>query len=331
MSLIRTSPRSRRRHRHGKARYWTSGIPDGGFHMRIFLIRLLRWSFRMASVLLVLALLGLLGWGGKAVFDRAFYNNSDYRLQAIQLNPNEAINERDLIAITGLDPDANLFRIDIAEITRRLLEHPAIGDARVERQTPGTLIVNVTARNPRAWLAGAVDPSLPVRRPQALLVAEDDVVYPCPPLQFERARELPVIELAPSEEHPVTVGQALRHPELEACSRLIKLASDHGGQGIAWIESVKQANAWSLALTSRDGTVATFGLSDQERQLNYLYAAFDHAQRKGYKLDTINLIPRENVPFMVSAPRAIVIDDDEPAAPPSRSGPRSAPPPVHRN
>lgn len=332
MSLIHHTrqPSRRRRIKH---RQWANGIPDGGFHLRIFLIRLARWSFRLAMSLLILTGLGFLAWGGKLAFNHAFYDNPDYRLRSIQLNPNEAINERDLLEITGLDPDTILFRIDTAELTRRLLEHPSIKTATAELQTPGTLIVKVTARSPRAWLATTADRSQPQRQPQALLVAEDGVVYPCPLMQFEIAKELPVIELSANEEYPLTVGKVLRHPELAACSRLIRVARDEGDQGIAWIESVSQPNTWSLALTSRDGTVATFGLRDHLRQLNYLHAAFDHARGKGYQLATINLIPRENVPITLSAPRAVIFDEDEPA---EASGPpvttaRNRPVPAHRN
>ncbi len=131
---------------------------DRLLHANVWSIRTLwhgtlKQTYRLVLVSLVLGLLGAAGWGGKVALDRLFYDNPDFRLQTVRLNPNEAIDERDFIAITGLELDTNLFRIDVKKLTRCLLAQPAIQNATVERQTPGTLIVNVTARTPRAWLA----------------------------------------------------------------------------------------------------------------------------------------------------------------------------------
>lgn len=284
----------------------------------------LKAAFRLTLILLGLGVLGAAGWGGKAGLDRLFYDNPDFRLQAIQLNSNEAINERDLVAITGLDLDTNIFRIDIKEITSRLLAQPAIKDARIERQTPGTLIVQVTTRTPRAWVA-CPDAGIPAdRRPGGFLIAVDGIVYPCPKLQFETAAPLPVILISPDPDHPIAPGKPLHHPELANCSHLINTARDQHDHGLEWIDSVKQDNAWSLTLTTREGTVATFGLREHLRQLSYLHTAIAHAQKKGEKIATINLIPHENVPYTVSTavpPRAIPVAD--PALTPARSDRRA--------
>ncbi|MCF7731788.1 MAG: FtsQ-type POTRA domain-containing protein [Akkermansiaceae bacterium] len=284
----------------------------------------LKFAFRLTLILLGLAALGAAGWGGKVALDRLFYDNPDFRLQAIQLNSNEAINERDLVTITGLDLDTNIFRIDIKEITRRLLAQPAIKDARIERQTPGTLIVQVTTRTPRAWVA-CPDRGLPAdRRPGGFLIAFDGIVYPCPKLQFETAASLPVILIAPDPDHPIAPGKTLRHPELANCSHLINTARDQHDHGLEWIDSVKQTKPWSLTLTTREGTIATLGLREHARQLSYLHAAIAHAHKKGEKIDTINVIPRETVPYTVSTaapPRAIPVA--EPSLTPASSDRRN--------
>lgn len=278
----------------------------------------LKGTYRLVLLLAVLGTVGAAGWGGKVALDRLFYDNPDFRLQVVQLNPNEAINERDFVTITGLDLNTNLFRIDVKQITRCLLSQPAIKDARVERQTPGTLIVNVTARTPRAWVACPDDKLPATRKPGACLISFDDIVYPCPELQFEAAANLPIIELSHHADHPITVGGKLRHPQFANCVRLINAAREQGEKGLAWIESVKQEKAWSLTLTTREGTLATFGLGDHERQLRYLHTALDHSRRKGEAIATINLIPHKNVPYTVTTalpPKAIPVA--EPAAAPA--------------
>lgn len=315
MSRRTTKARDRQRERLLRANVWS---------IRTLWHGMLRNTYRLVVLLLVLAALGGAGWGGKLALDRLFYNNPDFRLQTVKLNTNEAIDERDFIAITGIELDTNIFRIDVKAIKRRLLEQPAIRAASVERQTPGTLIVNVTARVPVAWLACPDAGCAAERAAGAMVLGNDGIVYPCPKLQLATAEPLPVITLSGKDGNPFRPGEKLVHPELANCVRLANTARDFGGFEPGWIDCVRQTNAWSLALTTKDGLVATFGLGDHARQLSYLRDALAHAGRKGYALATINLIPRENVPVTLSSsapPRAVPVD--EPEAAPARPNRRA--------
>ena len=84
-----------------------------------------------------------------------------------------------------------------------------------------------------------------------------------------------------------------------------------------WIESIRPVNDWSLLLVTRQGTSATFGLGDHERQIESLRAALDHAGEKGYLIDTINLIPKYNIPITLrdeaAPPKAIPVAENLPA------------------
>jgi hypothetical protein len=150
-----------------------------------------------------------------------------------------------------------------------------------------------------------------------MLVGQDGVAYPCPELQLESAMKLPAIHLPPSEKIPVTAGQRLDHPQLAHCFRLLDSAREADPEAVHWIESVKQVNEWSLLLVTRQGTAATFGLGDHERQIRSLRAAMDHASQKGYSISTINLIPKRNIPITLrdeaaAPPRAIPVSEPGP-------------------
>ena len=126
----------------------------------------------------------------------------------------------------------------------------------------------------------------------------DGVAYPCPELQLESAANLPVIELpAVRRTSDHRRRENLGHPELDHCFRLLDSAREADPDAIHWIESMRQVNAWSLLLVTRQGTSATFGLGDHARQIESLRAALDHAEEKGYSIDTINLIPKYNIPI----------------------------------
>lgn len=263
----------------------------------------------IAKLAFILALVAGLGWGIWQGIQRAFYHNPDFRLQVIELNPNSAIDEAGVAEIAAIDLTANLFDIDVEQVAARLKARPEISAAHAERHLPGKLSVRVTARSPRAWIAAAGVST--TRQVGGMLVDTDHIAYPCPPLQLESAQNLPLIELPVSDKTPLTPGQKISQPELAHCLRLLDSAAEADAQSVRWIDSIRQVNAWSLLLTTRQGTAATFGLGDHERQMESLRTAMDHSAQKGYTIGTINLIPKFNIPITLRttapAPRAIPV------------------------
>jgi hypothetical protein len=298
-------------------------------HARVWSTRLLRIGifkvlFRCIKPGCVLAILAGLGWGIQQGLQRAFYDNPDFRLQVVDLNPNPALDELDFVRITGLDLRSNLFRIDRKAITRCLTALPEIAAAQVERRLPGTLVVRVSARNPRAWLACPAAGLPAARQAGAMLVDDHDIAYPCPARQLAAAEALAIIELPARDKQPIVMGGKVLQPELQRCLRLLAGTNDADPQAAPWIESVKQANAWSLALTTRGGTVATVGLGDHARQVANLRTALKHASNKGYAVATINLIPKENVPVTTTSP--VTVTTPVPVTVPAADRSEASPP-----
>jgi hypothetical protein len=280
---------------------------------RLFCFGFLKCLYRFTKLACVLAVLGGLGWAVHQGIQRAFYDNPDFRLQAVDLNPNQAIDELDFVRISGIDLRANLFRLDLKAITASLTRLPEIAEARVERRLPGTLMVRVTARTPLAWVACPQAGIPATRKVGAMLVDFHNIAYPCRARQLETASKLPIIVLPARDNEAIVAGRKILQPELQRCVRLLTSTSEGEPESRDWIDSIKQANAWSFDLTTVGGTVATFGLGDHARQVSNLRAALRHAENKGYSIATINLIPKENVPVTVSSgeppPKAIPVAD----------------------
>lgn len=274
----------------------------------------LRLLGMLAKLACLAAVLTGIGWGVWRGIQYAFYQNPDFSLRVIDLNPNPVIDEPGLVEFLGIDltADPSLFVIDAGEASAKLMRLPAVTDAKVERHLPGTLMVRISARTPKAWLRCGERTTDP-RVAGGMLVDHTGVAYPCPDLQLDEASALPVIEL--TDASPAS-GQKVENPALDHCLRLLDAARAADPEGVRWIESIRQANEWSLELATRQGTRATFGLGDHERQMQNLRAALDHAAGKGYIIETINLIPKYNIPITVRGetgpPRAIVV-----APPPS--------------
>jgi hypothetical protein len=284
---------------------------------------------KLTKLACILAVITGIGWSVWQGIQRAFYENPDFRLQLIDLNTNPVIDEVGVVEAAGIDLTASLFEIDVTAVAEKLKALPAIADARAERHLPGKLLVRVTPRLPQAWIS-TPESGLPSgRQAGAMLVDTSGIAYPCPEMQVESAAGLPIIHLPLSAAQPIIPGAPVKHPQLTHCLRLLNSASTADSHSIAWIESIEQVNSWSLRIITRDGTSATFGLGDHVRQIQSLRAAMDHSSQKGYSIQTINLIPKQNIPITLRdesqpPPRAVPVSEPAsttaPLAPQSRNG-----------
>ncbi|MBX3741097.1 MAG: FtsQ-type POTRA domain-containing protein [Akkermansiaceae bacterium] len=278
---------------------------------RIAWFGFLRIFGRCMKYALIAGMVGAAGWGAWKGIRHAFHENPDFRLQTVDLNENSAIDEFGVYQIADIDPQVNLFTLDIDQVAERLRGVPALSAVQVERRLPGTLHVRVLSRVPCAWAAVGNEPF--ERKPGGLLIDHDGHAFPCTTVQFETAEKLPVILLPGGGEHGITSGKTVDHPELARCMRLLDAATKADPGSIARIESLRQANSWSLELVTRDGLAATFGLGDHERQISNFRAAIDHASRGNYSIATINLIPKINVPVTLRGsappPKALIVPE----------------------
>jgi hypothetical protein len=269
-------------------------------------IRCMGWFARCCCVL---AALGGIGWGLWLGMRHAFYDNPDFRLRLVDLNPNPVIDEIKLIELCGIDLSSapNLFDIDVSAAEHALCSIPAVASATVERDIrEAALLVRVTPRIPRAWICDTQTSAASRRAKGSLLVDADGFAYPCPAMQVGTAAALPVIELPESP----AAGTRVNHPDLAFCMRLLDVAAEVGHSTM--IDVVRRPNEWSLELVTTSGITATCSLGDHSRQLRQLARAMDHAKSKGYEIATINLIPRNNIPLTTRStsnipPRAIPI------------------------
>ena len=285
-------------------------------------------SFKKVALwlLLLAGLLAVIGGGFRAypwVSKMCFYQNPQFRLRVITLNSNPVIDEAGVAAVLGIDLSAspNLFEIDVKEVTRKLRQVPAIANASAERHMPDTLAVTVTPRLPKAWISATTAGLAETRHEGGMLVDRGGVPYPCPPLQLKSCASLPILVMPTSGKQPIKAGMKIDRPEVERCFLLLEAAQEADPNALQWIDSIRQVNAWSLLLVTRQGTAATFGLSDHSRQVASLRAALDHASEKGYAIATINLIPKFNIPITLREDtaqplRAVPVSTmDEPAQP----------------
>lgn len=269
----------------------------------------------LTKLALLFTVIGAVGYGIQKAIEYTFHDNPDFRLQVINLSPNDVMDEANLVEHLHIDLSANIFDFDVQVMQNQLLEIPAIRDAKVERELPGTLNFSITTRKPLAWISSHAPPQENVtRRIGGLLIDEQGFTYSCPTNQFAQAQHLPAILLSEDPDHPILPGLELKHPEYRRCAKLLASFSATFPDDVAMIEAIYQEKPWSLILQTRTGTLATFGLEEHARQLDYFSKALQHSQKKAYEIETINLIPKQNIPITVSTteapPRAIPVNED---------------------
>lgn len=282
-----------------------------------------RYLRKFAKFAFVLALIGGAVWGVRLGIRRGLVENKEFRLQSIKLTPNPAINERELVRIAGINVNGSLFQCDAADIESRLKALPALSSAVVRREFPGTLIVEVTAREPHAWIASPTHGIVARDLKTGLLVDRAGFAFQCPVNLFQTASGLPVLRLGEGGDTPVA-GRKVEHPEFSRLMSLYQVACLEIPDAPSWIESLRQNRKWSLELVSRDGTAASFGLGDHTRQMADLEAALDHARSQNQQISSIELIPERNLPVVLrgdDTPRAILVEepDEAPSAPDRRA------------
>jgi POTRA domain, FtsQ-type len=282
---------------------------------RIAWFGLMRYLRKFAKFAFLLALIGGVVWGVRLGIRRGLVENKEFRLQSIKLTPNPAIDVRDLVRIAGIDVNGSLFQCNAADIESRLKALPELSSAVVRREFPGTLIVEVTAREPHAWIASAAH-GIAARDPESgLLVDRAGFAFHCPANLFSTASDLPVLRLGEGGTAPAA-GKKVEHPEFNRLMSLYQVACTELPDAAHWIESLRQSRKWSLEILTREGTTAQFGLGDHPRQMADFKAALDHARARNQQISSIELIPERNLPVALrgdDTPRAIPVEEPEAA------------------
>ncbi len=255
-----------------------------------------------------------LAYGIREAMQRTFLENPDFRLQEIRLNENNVVDEETLVDSLSIDLSKSIFQFKVSELSEKLNQNPALVSATVTRELPGTLIFEVAARKPIAWLAVDTQNAHRTRRVGSSLIDQNGYVYPCPSGQLALATQLPVLIVDETAEPLLDDAGVVIHPSYRDYSSLLTMFRKDFPADLAEIDTFSRDNLWSIKVTTHSGTEATFGLRNHERQLEKLRQALHHAHQKSYKIHTINLIPERNVPITIDGeappPRAIPVFEE---------------------
>ncbi|NNC87918.1 MAG: FtsQ-type POTRA domain-containing protein [Akkermansiaceae bacterium] len=268
---------------------------------RIVGFEMLRVAKRCARLGVVAVVVGLTMWGAKLGLRHLFIENAEFRLDYIDLQTDGGITEHDLATLTGIDPTASVFAINLESARKALESRPAIVKAKVSRRLPGTLRVRVEERTPVAWLEcrslGMIG-----RNPECgVLLDAAGTCFPCEEWLEEMATRLPVIVVQQAGEEDFVIGRKIQHRGARRGLHLVNLAAREL-EGESWsLPVVAVRNEFSLVAATSDGALVTFGMYDHRRQLADLRALRHHAAETGRLIGTVDLMPQRNIPVTFAA------------------------------
>lgn len=181
-----------------------------------------------------LLFLGAVGFGIFWGIREDLYADSSFLVQTLEVRPVKALSEEKLQELEKLFLNRNLFQVSLREVARILEQDPQIGEARVTREFPKTLRIEIKKRTPSAqiqllptgayWVAaedGVVLAKASVRDPSLLLVE----AFEAQAYQPERGELLP---LAGSRE-ALALTKAFRAHPLARSETIERIRLDHLG------------------------------------------------------------------------------------------------------
>lgn len=266
---------------------------------RIFWFSTLKWLMRLFKFAFIFA---LVGGAGYAIWDygkKNFLENPKYELRVIKLSPNNAFDESDVVSIAEIPLNKSIFGISLSKVEERLRARPEVTSVAVKRELPGTISIDVTVRQPFAWIECRARQMEGRSRDKGYLIDRDGVLYPCPALQYDAAVVLPVIVVAAEESALLVPGQCIESKTMKRSLRLLTMAEQATKSSLPWIDSVEPYQPWAMKVWTRDGIEAIFGLEDHQVQMDNLLLSMKHASEKGLQIASINLIPERNLPVIL--------------------------------
>lgn len=273
--------------------------------------RAIRWGFQL-SVGILLAV-GLFS-AGRIVVREAFTHNHRFQLQHVSVITDGELSPSQIIAATGLQDNMNMLDISLVQVREKLEALPQVRQAKVSRGYPGLLFLEVEQRRPVAWLECE---ELRIEAKVAgygCLLDDKGVVLPSGELT-EARRRLPVVQI--SKKHRLRLGQVVESPEALQALQLLQAHENSALAHSTQIRRVDASRGYALQVHYDARFKAIFPVEGFEPQMRRLERVVHEASKRGWEIDSVDLLVAENVPLILKTPPVTAEPDPEPAPAPS--------------
>jgi cell division septal protein FtsQ len=261
------------------------------------------------TVVFSLAFIALVLWrGGQWALNGLIYENDAFAIQQIDVQSDGVLTQAAIRSWARVKTGENLMALDLMRVKRDLELQPPIQFVAVERELPHTLKLTVTEREPVAqtivnqlWPGG--------RTEQAVYDFDEDgyVMRPLNPLwrtALPPANERLPILVGVSGAEPQD-GRQVSSPQIRAALALI-CEFDHSPMaGMVELERINVSEPEILQVTTTQKAEITFSLNDFDTQLRRWRLIYDHYQKWGKAIATLDLSISNNLPVHAVAASSV--------------------------
>jgi cell division septal protein FtsQ len=267
-------------------------------------VRAARWRLAVAafgiSMLLVgggLLLLRVGQWGMRCLV----FENESFAIRSFEVQTDGVLSAQQLRLWSGVKVGDNLLAVDLAQVKRNLELMPLIKSAAVERVLPQTLRLRVVEREPMVQ-ALVLAPRVQGEGFDFETFYLDDEGYVMMP-SSTMAR--PSAANANNEMLPVfwglniadlRPGRRVDLSQVSAALRLVELYEESPLLGVVDMARIDVSQPEILTVTTGQGAEVTLSITNLDTQLRRWRQAYDHGQKLGKVIATLDLSITNNLP-----------------------------------
>lgn len=201
-----------------------------------------------------LLLMGAMGFGIFWGIRQNLYADPGFLVQSVKVSPEGSLSSKDLESLEKRFLNQNLFKVPIRKVAREIEQNPRIRQARVLREFPSTVRIEISERTPFVQIRF---------EPKGLydVASEDGTV-----LERSTARNgnLLLVEAYETDRRP-EVGKQANLPGLQEGIRLARAFWQHPLNETEKIRQIQLDHLGNVSLSLEDGPELRFGRSPLQK------------------------------------------------------------------
>lgn len=228
-----------------------------------------------------------------ATWRQTLYRNPRFGLKEVTVFTEGALRPEKLVREMGLVEGMDTLWIDLKQIIAKVERLPQVKSATARRDYNGHMEVTVIQRRPVAWLECQRLGLHSMKSGFGCLLDEEGIAMPCDVILKDYTL-LPVIRY--EELSQAHAGSKVRDLQVKAALRLRAEVEKRVESGMPALVSIDIPTKYALVAHFDDGMEVTFGPDALTKQLGRFDRVMIEARQKGWKIATLNLLPRDNAP-----------------------------------
>lgn len=253
-------------------------------------VQMKRKGFKWATASIILICLAVLL---KITVRESFLNNPQFSLKQIVVRTEGSLTAQKIVRTSALTTGTNLLTVNMREIQGRLLQLPQVSTVKVTRDYEGRLTLEVKQRQPVAWLECSKLGMVAGRPDVGHFIDSEGVTFPCE-VVTPAYQALPVIHYETLAQN--LPGVAVSDLQVKAALSLLKQLQDRFEQGAEELRGIDIQKPYAMTASFADQSLITFGVDDLKEQLTRLDRIRLEARHRQWRIATLNLLVKQNVP-----------------------------------